>query len=79
MTFINTQNVVINISYIAAVRLDNQTLVDKKSVSVLLATLQFLLFKILTITNGLNFLFKQLLHSKSILPISTKAILDLEF
>lgn len=79
MTFINTQNVVINTSYVAAVRLDNQTIAGKKSVSVLLATLQFLLFKILTITNGLNLLVKQLLHSKSILPVSTKAILDLEF
>jgi hypothetical protein len=39
MTFIKIQNVVINTSYVAA-RLDNQTIAGKKSVSVLLATLQ---------------------------------------
>ncbi|MFN6513351.1 MAG: hypothetical protein RMY29_002465 [Nostoc sp. CreGUA01] len=44
MTFIKTQNAVINTSYVVAVRLDNQTIADEKSVSVLLATLQFLLF-----------------------------------
>lgn len=59
MTFIKTQNAVINTSYVVAVRLENQTIADEKSVSVLLATLQFLLFsgislfKILTITNGI--------------------------
>ncbi len=44
MTFIKTQNAVMNTSYVVAVRLDNQTIADEKSVSVLLATLQFLLF-----------------------------------
>jgi hypothetical protein len=39
MTFIKIQNVVVNTSYVAA-RLDNQTIAGKKSVSVLLATLQ---------------------------------------
>jgi hypothetical protein len=59
MTFIKKQNVVINTSYVAAVRLDNQTIAVKKNVSVLLAALQFLLFsrirlfKILTINNGI--------------------------
>ncbi|OKH34937.1 hypothetical protein FACHB389_13930 [Nostoc calcicola FACHB-389] len=61
MTFIKTQNVVINTSYLVAVRLDNETIADEKNVSVLLATLQFLLFsriplfKILTITGILDF------------------------
>lgn len=61
MTFIKKQNVVINTSYVAAVRLDNQTIAGEKNVSVLLATLQFLLFsriplfKILTITRILDF------------------------
>jgi hypothetical protein len=33
-----------NTSYIVAVRLENQTIADEKSVSVLLATVEFLLF-----------------------------------
>ena len=45
MTLIKIQNVVINNSYVAVVRLDNQTVSGKKSVSVPLATPQLLLFQ----------------------------------
>lgn len=41
MAFIKIQNVVINTSYIAAVRLDTQTSLGEKSVSVLVASPQF--------------------------------------
>ncbi|MEM9927122.1 MAG: hypothetical protein AAF915_25825 [Cyanobacteria bacterium P01_D01_bin.50] len=45
MTFIKIQNVVINTNYIAAVRFNNQTGSDKKSVSVLVATPKSSLFE----------------------------------
>ncbi|WP_414542948.1 hypothetical protein [Nostoc sp. CCY0012] len=41
MAFIKIQNVIINTSYIAAVKLDTQTSLGEKSVSVLVATPQF--------------------------------------
>jgi hypothetical protein len=41
MAFIKIQNVVINTSYVAVVRLDNQTGCGEKSVSVLVATPKF--------------------------------------
>ncbi|WP_193198691.1 hypothetical protein [Nostoc sp. MG11] len=41
MTFFKIQNVVINTSYIAAIRLDNQTSSGEKSVSVLIAAPKF--------------------------------------
>ncbi|MEH2001886.1 MAG: hypothetical protein V7L00_24670 [Nostoc sp.] len=41
MTLIKIQNVVINISYVAVVSLDNQTVSDEKSVSLPLANPQF--------------------------------------
>ncbi|WGV27388.1 hypothetical protein [Halotia branconii] len=50
MAFIKIQNVVINTSYVAAVRLDNQTSLGEKSVSVLIATPKFPLFQQDTIT-----------------------------
>ncbi len=45
MAFIKIQNVVINTSYIAAIRLDNQTGLGEKSVSVLIAAPKFSLFQ----------------------------------
>jgi hypothetical protein len=45
MAFIKIQNVVINTSYIAAVKLDNQTGSGEKSVSILLVTPNFSLFQ----------------------------------
>ncbi|BAZ49769.1 hypothetical protein I8748_15010 [Nostoc sp. CENA67] len=45
MAFIKIQNVVINTSYVVAVRLDNQTSLGEKSVSVLIATPKFSLFQ----------------------------------
>ena len=45
MAFIKIQNVVINTNYIAAVRFNNQTSSDKKSVSVLVATPKKSLFE----------------------------------
>ncbi|MBD2302193.1 hypothetical protein H6G80_21260 [Nostoc sp. FACHB-87] len=45
MAFIKIQNVVINTSYVAAVKLDNQTSLGEKSVSVLMATPKFPLFQ----------------------------------
>lgn len=45
MAFIKIQNVVINTNYIAAVRFNNQTGSDKKSVSVLVATPKLSLFE----------------------------------
>ncbi|NDJ20584.1 hypothetical protein GS682_02790 [Nostoc sp. B(2019)] len=41
MTFFKIQNVVINTSYVAAIRLDNQTSSGEKSVSVLIAAPKF--------------------------------------
>ena len=41
MTFIKIQNVVMNTSYVAAIKLNNQTVSGEKSVSVPLATPQF--------------------------------------
>ncbi|MEH2379996.1 MAG: hypothetical protein V7K27_14110 [Nostoc sp.] len=49
MTFIKIQNVVINISYVAVVRLDNQTISGEKSVS----TPQFLSLQWDTIAQNL--------------------------
>lgn len=53
MAFIKIQNVVINTSYIAAVRLDTQTSLGEKSVSVLVVTPQFPLIQWDTITENL--------------------------
>ncbi|MHC5938107.1 hypothetical protein [Nostoc sp.] len=53
MTFIKIQNVVINISYVAVVRLDNQTVSGEKSVSVTLATPQFSSFQWDTIAENI--------------------------
>jgi hypothetical protein len=44
MAFIKIQNVVINTSYVAAVRLDGQTSSGEKSISVLIATPKFPIF-----------------------------------
>ncbi|MEH2460607.1 hypothetical protein [Nostoc sp.] len=41
MTFIKIQNVVMNTSYVAAIKLNNQTVSGEKSVSVPLPTPQF--------------------------------------
>lgn len=51
MAFIKIQNVVINTDYIAAVRFNNQTGSDKKSVSVLVATPRPTLFKWETVSS----------------------------
>lgn len=53
MAFIKIQNVVINTSYIAAVRLDTQTSLGEKSVSVLVVTPQFPIIQWDTITENL--------------------------
>ncbi|CEJ45521.1 hypothetical protein [Umezakia ovalisporum] len=53
MAFIKIQNVVINTSYVAAVRLDTQTSLGEKSVSVLVATPQFTLIQWDTIAQNL--------------------------
>ncbi|GAX36831.1 MULTISPECIES: hypothetical protein [unclassified Nodularia (in: cyanobacteria)] len=53
MAFIKIQNVVINTSYVAAVRLDTQTSLGEKSVSVLVATPQFPLIQWDTIAEHL--------------------------
>jgi hypothetical protein len=53
MAFIKIQNVVINTSYIAAVRLDTQTSLGEKSVSVLVASPQFPLIQWDTIAENL--------------------------
>ncbi|WP_017317838.1 hypothetical protein [Mastigocladopsis repens] len=45
MAFIKIQNVVINTSYVAAVKLNHQTSSGEKSVSVLIATPKFPLFQ----------------------------------
>ncbi|WP_375512299.1 hypothetical protein [uncultured Nostoc sp.] len=55
MTLIKIQNVVINNSYVAVVRLDNQAISGKKSVSVPLAAPQFLLFQWDTIAENLYY------------------------
>ena len=41
MAFIKVEKIVINTNYIAAVKLDNETLSGEKSVSILLATPKF--------------------------------------
>ncbi len=53
MTFIKIQNLVINTSYIAAVRLDEKTVSEEKSVSVLIATPNFSLLQQDTISENL--------------------------
>ncbi|MBN3947513.1 MAG: hypothetical protein V7K14_00845 [Nostoc sp.] len=55
MTLIKIQNVVINISYVAVVRLDNQTVSGEKNVSVPLATAQFLSLQWDTIAQNLYY------------------------
>lgn len=55
MTLIKIQNVVINISYVAVVRLDNQTVSGEKSVYVPLATAQFLSLQWDTIAQNLYY------------------------
>lgn len=45
MAFIKIQNVVINTSHVAAVKLNHQTISGEKSVSVLIATPKFPLFQ----------------------------------
>ena len=52
MTFIKIQNVVINTDYIAAVRFNNQTGSEKKSVSVLVATPKHGLFEWETVSSN---------------------------
>ena len=52
MTFIKIQNVVINTDYIAAVRFNNQTGSEKKSVSVLVATPKTSLFEWETVSSN---------------------------
>ncbi len=51
MAFIKIQNVVINTDYIAAVRFNNQTGSDKKSVSVLVTTPKPALFEWETVSS----------------------------
>jgi hypothetical protein len=53
MAFIKIQNVVINTSYVAAVRLDTQTCLGEKSVSVLVASPQLPLLQRDTIAENL--------------------------
>ncbi|MFH7029696.1 MAG: hypothetical protein ACHBN1_31125 [Heteroscytonema crispum UTEX LB 1556] len=53
MAFIKIQNVVINTSYVAVVRLDHRTSSGEKSVSVLIATPKFPVFQWDTITQNL--------------------------
>jgi hypothetical protein len=53
MAFIKIQNVVINTSYVAAIRLDNQTSLGEISVSVLIATPKFPLLQWDTIAQNL--------------------------
>lgn len=53
MAFIKIQNVVINTSYVAAVRLDTQTSLGEKSVSVLVASPQLPLLQWDTIAENL--------------------------
>ncbi|MEH2247846.1 hypothetical protein [Nostoc sp.] len=53
MTFIKIQNVVINSSCVAAIKLNNQTVSGEKSVSVPLDTPQFSLFQWDTIAENL--------------------------
>ena len=55
MTLIEIQNVVINNSYVAVVRLDNQKVSGDKSVSVPLATPQFSSFQWDTIAENLYY------------------------
>ena len=52
MAFIKIQNVVINTDYIAAVRFNNQTGSEKKSVSVLVATPKYGLFEWETVSSN---------------------------
>ncbi|NMG05891.1 hypothetical protein [Brasilonema sp. UFV-L1] len=52
MAFIKIQNVVINTSYVAAVKLNHQTSSGEKSVSVLIATPQFSLSQWETISQN---------------------------
>jgi hypothetical protein len=54
MAFIKIQNVVINTSHIAAVKLDNQTGSGEKSVSILLVTPKFPLFQLESISPNLH-------------------------
>lgn len=54
MTFIKIQNVVMNTSYVAAIKLNNQTVSGEKSVSVPLATPQFSSLKWDTIAQNLS-------------------------
>jgi len=53
MAFIKIQNVVINTSYVAAVRLDTQTSLGEKSISVLVASPQLPLLQRDTIAENL--------------------------
>ncbi len=53
MAFIKIQNVVINTSYIAAVKLDSRTSSGEKSVSVLIATPKYPLFQLESISQNL--------------------------
>lgn len=46
MTFIKVENLVINTQYIAAIKLDNQTISGEESVSILLATPKFPLLQL---------------------------------
>ncbi|MCC5629224.1 hypothetical protein LC613_14535 [Nostoc sphaeroides CHAB 2801] len=55
MTLIEIQNVVINNSYVAVVRLDNQKVSGEKSVSVPLATPHFSSFKCDTIAQNIYY------------------------
>jgi hypothetical protein len=53
MAFIKIQNVVINTSYVAAVKLDSRTSSGEKSVSVLIATPKYPLFQLESISQNL--------------------------
>jgi hypothetical protein len=53
MAFIKIQNVIINTSYVAAVKLDNRTSSGEKSVSVLIATPKYPLFQLESISQNL--------------------------
>lgn len=54
MAFIKIQNIIINTNYIAAVKLDNQTSSEVKSVSVLIVTPKFPLFQCESISPNLH-------------------------
>ncbi len=54
MAFIKKQNVVINTSYVAAIKLDSQTSLGEKSISILVDTPKFSIFQWDTIAPNID-------------------------